>query len=338
MAAIFNLSTTRGINMLNIVLMVVSCAVAFFIPFELFLFSYAVLGPLHYLTEISWLHKRNYYTKGKYDFLWLLAFGIITTLAAVVPGYESWRDWGMNVVFIGFALSLLFVLIKDTYIKVIAAALLAVAAIIMQESNFYRLFFSVYLPTLIHVFIFTFIFMLYGSMKSNSTSGYASVGVMILCSLACFLVLPGFSGHQISEYVFKSYYNFHDVNVQFIRLFHLNEMIDFENKTLQVVFTSNTGVVVMRFIAFAYTYHYLNWFSKTSVIKWHQVPKKQMAVVLLLWAASVGFYAYNYTMGLKVLFLLSFLHVFLEFPLNFESFIGMGKIVTGWIKPKAGIG
>lgn len=69
---LFNLTTTRGINMLNIVLMVVSCAVAFFIPFELFLFSYAVLGPLHYLTEISWLHKRNYYTKGRYDFVWLL--------------------------------------------------------------------------------------------------------------------------------------------------------------------------------------------------------------------------------------------------------------------------
>lgn len=331
---LFNLTTTRGINMLNIVLMVVSCAVAFFIPFELFLFSYAVLGPLHYLTEISWLHKRNYYTKGRYDFVWLLVFGIITTLAAVVPGYESWRDWGMNVVFIGFVLSLLFVLIKDTYIKVIAAALLAVAAIIMQESTFYKLFFSVYLPTLIHVFVFTFLFMLYGSMKTNSASGYASVGVMIICSLACFLLLPGFSGHQISEYVFKSYYNFHEVNVQFIRLFHLDEMIDFENKTLQVVFTSNAGVVVMRFIAFAYTYHYLNWFSKTSVIKWHQVPKKQMALVLILWAASVGFYAYNYTMGLKVLFLLSFLHVFLEFPLNFESFIGMGKIVSGWVKPK----
>ena len=36
-----------------------------------FLFAYAVLGPEHYLTEISWLHKRGYFTRGKYDFLLL---------------------------------------------------------------------------------------------------------------------------------------------------------------------------------------------------------------------------------------------------------------------------
>ena len=57
------------INYLNIGLMLVSCAVALFIPFELFLFAYAVLGPAHYFTEISWLHKRGYFMRGKHDFL-----------------------------------------------------------------------------------------------------------------------------------------------------------------------------------------------------------------------------------------------------------------------------
>ena len=41
------------LNYLNIGLMAASCAVAWFLPFELFLLAYAVLGPLHYLTEIS---------------------------------------------------------------------------------------------------------------------------------------------------------------------------------------------------------------------------------------------------------------------------------------------
>src|ERR1043165_8502495 len=41
--------------------MIFSCVAAFVLPFELFLFSYAVLGPLHYLTEISWLHDRKYF-------------------------------------------------------------------------------------------------------------------------------------------------------------------------------------------------------------------------------------------------------------------------------------
>src|SRR3954466_6053945 len=59
------------IHHLNTGLIILSCLVAFFIPFELFLFSYGVLGPLHYLTEIGWLHKKNYFTKGKYDFIFL---------------------------------------------------------------------------------------------------------------------------------------------------------------------------------------------------------------------------------------------------------------------------
>ena len=79
----------------------------------------------------------------------------------------------------------------------------------------------------------------------------------------------------------------------------------------------------MRFIAFANTYHYLNWFSKTEVIKWHQVPRKQLLTVLLLWVASVALYAYDYYVGLVALYFLSMLHVLLEFPLNYRSFIGI---------------
>ncbi|MFZ1592043.1 MAG: hypothetical protein WAT27_08150, partial [Chitinophagales bacterium] len=60
--------------------MLVSAIAAFIIPFELFLFSYAVLGPLHYLTEISWLHKRQYFSPKKRDYIPLV---IITLLIAI---------------------------------------------------------------------------------------------------------------------------------------------------------------------------------------------------------------------------------------------------------------
>ncbi len=66
-----SLTKTDRINFLNIGLMLFSCVVALFIPFELFLFAYAVLGPAHYLTEISWLQKRQFFTKGEHDY-WLL--------------------------------------------------------------------------------------------------------------------------------------------------------------------------------------------------------------------------------------------------------------------------
>src|SRR5258708_35699939 len=42
-------------------LMLLALAVAYVLPFELLLLSYAILGPVHYLTEISWLHDRKYF-------------------------------------------------------------------------------------------------------------------------------------------------------------------------------------------------------------------------------------------------------------------------------------
>tara|TARA_B100000315_G_scaffold237790_1_gene254911 strand:+ start:401 stop:706 length:306 start_codon:yes stop_codon:yes gene_type:complete len=83
--------------------------------------------------------------------------------------------------------------------------------------------------------------------------------------------------------------------------------------------------MIMRFIAFAYTYHYLNWFSKTSIIKWHKVPTSFVVVTLLMWTASVGLYVADYRLGIAVLSFFSLLHVFLEFPLNYRSFVGIGK-------------
>ena len=40
---------------------------------------------------------------------------------------------------------------------------------------------------------------------------------------------------------------------------------------------------------------------------------------------SVALYLYNYRVGLMALYFLSFLHVFLEFPLNWVSFKGIGE-------------
>ena len=58
-------------DVLNLGLMLVALALAFILPFWLFLFSYAVLGPLHYLTEIGWLNKKQFFTTSKLDYLQL---------------------------------------------------------------------------------------------------------------------------------------------------------------------------------------------------------------------------------------------------------------------------
>ena len=82
-------SRDAQINYINIGLMFMSAVLAFFMPFETFLFAYAFIGPLHYLTEISWLHDRQYFSKGKYDFAFLLIIGVILSIAAFANDFES---------------------------------------------------------------------------------------------------------------------------------------------------------------------------------------------------------------------------------------------------------
>src|SRR5215212_6090207 len=68
--------------------MVVACAAVFVAPFHLFLFAYAILGPLHYLTEISWLHDRDYFApRRNARRWWLLLVGV--AMAVLLYGYVS---------------------------------------------------------------------------------------------------------------------------------------------------------------------------------------------------------------------------------------------------------
>jgi len=79
---------------------------------------------------------------------------------------------------------------------------------------------------------------------------------------------------------------------------------------------SNIGLQIQSLIAFAYTYHYLNWFSKTSIIKWHKIDRRKLIAIIVIWLTSLGLYYYDYKVGLAILYFISVLHVILEFPLN----------------------
>lgn len=317
------------IHHLNTGLIILSCLVAFYIPFELFLFSYGILGPLHYLTEIGWLHKKNYFTKGKYDFL-------ILTVTCIVMVYYNFNPpkKGLGIIpdLLAFALftSVALVFIKDWLYRAVVIVLAIISISYLNNASNYFVWIGIFLPTIIHVFIFTWLFMLYGVLKERSWAGLTSVITLIVCSLLIFLIQPQNLFYQVSDYTQRSYALFGELNYRLISLFNMDKITD-----IKQIYTSNAGFVIMRFIAFAYTYHYLNWFSKTSVIKWHQVPKMVLAGTIILWIASVALYIIDYNLGLKVLFFLSFLHVFLEFPLNIVSFNGIGKELVSLIKGKA---
>ncbi|HWB63885.1 MAG TPA: hypothetical protein VG603_10270, partial [Chitinophagales bacterium] len=208
---------------------------------------------------------------------------------------------------------------------------LFVGFLIYNTQPFFLLF-AIFLPTLIHVFVFTGLFILFGALKSKSPTGIASLLVFATCAISFFVFFPQFGFYHVTDYAQKTLTQsgFIDVNGSFMKLFRLG------TATTENIFSSKMGFGIMRFIAFAYTYHYLNWFSKTSVIKWHQVPKNWLATVIVLWLLSVGLYAYNYITGLIWLYFLSMLHVFLEFPLNYRSFIGIGEEIgtmAGFRKP-----
>jgi hypothetical protein len=371
--------TLNQINYLNIGLMVVSLVAAFILPFEVFLFSYAFLGPAHYLTEISWLHDRQYFSQKKFDFMPLLLISVIILLGSkyVLGDFyvKQLEGIGMELTFGAFLIALIFVAVKEWPFRIVALFIGFAFILLTRESSATQTIFGVYLPTLIHVYIFTGAFILFGSLKSKSTSGYISFLVFLICPILCFVLFTDTSWYEPSSWGYTNYVaTFADLNTDLnidvlnnnpFNMQYISDNAAFYNPDFitevmkspsimmgidslpkeffrpeiassaifpivytepnRLLYLDHTFVLVGRFIAFAYTYHYLNWFSKTSVIKWHDVSKWRFFLVVALWLGSIALYFKDYDLGFKWLFFLSFAHVLLEFPLNHQSFIGIGK-------------
>ncbi|MCF8408119.1 MAG: hypothetical protein K9G36_04025 [Crocinitomicaceae bacterium] len=411
------LTRDAQINYLNISLMFLSAIGAFFLPFEVFLFAYAFLGPLHYLTEISWLHDRNYFSKGKYDFIVLVIIGVLLSYAAFAKDfgvntdfYEAFVEANLFDKLLVLALfsAIIFALVENLIVKIISILFLFVfisgwlSPERSADNNASTTVFALtsLLPTLIHVYVFTGLFMLYGALKSRSKTGLISVATFIVIPIILVFYTPvDPKTNFLSDFGKKAYYadgdGFFYTNVSILDHFKLideplltnkqyldsvvnkksadnqipvaeraritdslknklaenfivpNQESEYYNKPIPVkfaipintkeyywnsIFFSTFGIMLMRFIAFAYLYHYLNWFSKTEVIRWHKVPKIRFALVIGLWLTACGLYAYDYALGLSFLFFLSFSHVLLEFPLNIVSIVGIGKETLSIVK------
>jgi hypothetical protein len=324
---------TDRINFLNIGLMLISCVVALYIPFELFLFAYAVLGPAHYLTEISWLQKRGFFTRGKYDY-WILG-GLAALLFLSTPwssqNYNQQGSFGTaTYTFLALGSALVLVLTDRIVPRILGlAAVAGLAFLVVNASAFLVVMWATFVPTLIHVYLFTGFFILYGALKEHSRSGYLAFCVFLLCPLICWFVDP--RRYTPSAYVVVSYFkNFSLLNLTILGLDTPHTRDEGAAAGLKI-FSSDSGLIVMRFIAFAYTYHYLNWFSKTKIIRWHEVGVQRLVAIGALWLASIGIYIYDYSLGFKVLFCLSFMHIYLEFPLNHLSIMGTFREVRSRI-------
>lgn len=320
--------TNTRIDVLNIGLIVISFIAALLFPFSVFLFAYAVLGPLHYLTEINWIRSKKYFTDSS-SWKWTaMLFSIGLTIPLFISHFVSsltdsplsaaliWFSAHTNaLIFIALSISVSFVVTSNKKIRFAIAFASLIAAIFLNNAPIYILLIGALIPTIIHVYIFTLLFMISGALKSKSRLGFLSSGLMILIAIAIiFLPIDGTLYH-FSDLLKSTFLenNFHVTNTIVRQALGVSDGRSF-------FFYETLELKVQIFIAFAYIYHYLNWFSKTTIIGWHKnLTKSSSLVILFVWLAIVILFAIDYKTGFVIALFFSFLHVILEFPVNVLS-------------------
>lgn len=318
-------SNSQVTDLINSLLMLVSALVAWKLPFHLFLFSYAVLGPLHYLTEIFWLREKNYFLPVKKNYLWIILPAILVSVLIWLNELDEVKNWSIfkqygnsfisALFFCGFAVAVSLTLFSKTVYRVAIIAASIALSFLLAKQGVYLFIFGVLFATLIHVSLFTFLFVLQGAIKTKNNAAYFSLVVYLVCVISLF-TLPFYSKqYTFSKDLYENFIksSFQYVNYSIATFFHATE-----NGPYNLL--SENALRIQSFIAFSYTYHYLNWFSKVNIIKWHKVSGNSWKIITLLWLASIALYRYDYKVGFMALILLSLLHVFLEFPLNVLTF------------------
>jgi len=328
--------TFPDIDSINILLMLISLVLSLLYPFELFLFSYIVLGPLHYMTEISWLKERDFFinpgTETKSLFLVaILSIGIIIMVDLFDLGLITGLSEEGSLVlqrlftvglFVAFVLALILTLPLSKREKFLFGLASLGLGLFFSNHVWFIVIIGIFIPTLIHTTIFTGVFMLEGALKKKKLIGFLALLVFIICN-GFFFLYPSIDANILtSEWVQNLFLDsdFYYVNLNFYNLFYASTGETF-------VLDSSIGTRIQGFIAFAYTYHYLNWFSKTKIIKWHLTPRPWLVFSVVVWGASIALHIIDMKVGILFIATLSLLHVYLEFPLNHRSFRNIGSII-----------
>lgn len=287
-------------------LMLAALALAYVLPFELLLLSYAILGPVHYLTEISWLHERRYFM----PWPWLAGVLVVLTIAAI--NVTSWQSAGL-LIWVALVLAALAAIRMSWLARAVLAAVAVVLTWIIFTQDFFVAITAALIPTLVHVSLFTLVFMIVGAHRARSWSQAALIGVYVV-AIAFIFALPPDAPVRWPHFDQVGWRYFAAVAPA------LGRFVGMPGWQIDHRFAG--------LLSFVYTYHYLNWFIKADVIRWRDVPKWRLVTVTMLGIAATGLYFYDYDYGFRLLLFLSMLHVLLEFPLNALSFRQLGGIVV----------
>ena len=166
--------------------------------------------------------------------------------------------------------------------------------------------------------------MLYGALRNNSMPGYVSVALTLLVPVIIALVPINGQSYFFSTFMMDTFGNnkFHLTNVLLAKFLGLSDGTSF-------VFKRSLDLKLQVFISFAYLYHYLNWFSKTTIIGWHKnLTQTKSLTIVVLWLVMAGLFYYDYRVGFLAALFFSFLHVLMEFPLNVFTIKEIGKALT----------
>jgi hypothetical protein len=294
-------------------LMLAALGLTYLVPFELLLLSYVVLGPAHYFTEISWLHDRKYFLPHR-------SVPIVLAIIAVIAALIDNASWFGLVMWLAFVVCALLAAATTA----LQATALAIAAIwltaVMAMNGLSLAVLGILLPTLIHVSLFTLVFMMLGAIRSGSKT-QAILVLFYLAAIMLLLAAPPSASTQIPAFAKVGHEYFGNVAPALGRLLGIADL------KLDTRLTS--------LLAFVYSYHYLNWFIKAEVIRWTDISRARLALIVAASAASTALYFYDYTFGFTVLLALSLVHVVLEFPLDSLALRQLGTAIGQSVAQKA---
>jgi hypothetical protein len=256
--------------------------------------SYVVLGPAHYATEISWLHDRKYFLPQQG-----VAIGLaVIAIAAALIDNAAWFGFVLWCAFVVCAMVAATTSALQSMVLFMVAVLLTV---VMLSNGLSIAVLGILLPTLIHVSLFTLVFMALGAWRSGARMQWLMVGLYV-AAIAAILVVPPTATTLIPSFATAGRDYFANVAPALGRLLGIPDL-RFDTRL--------TGL-----LAFVYTYHYLNWFIKAEVIRWTAMTRNRLLLVVAASAASTALYFYDYAFGFTVLLAFSLAHIVLEFPLN----------------------
>lgn len=295
-------------------LILVSYIWSLVLPYDGIWISFTFLGLLHFLTQISWLHDRRLFfqeqkvIQKQFFILFGALCAFIITLLYISPGEN------------GFYIALLY---ASTFIIALFLRLdsplkyvLIIFALLMFVGEWSKalFLFGILLPTVIHVGIFTLCFLIQGALRRGDYPGIISAFAWIIAVVAIFI--------------------FPHIEIIAPMQWFQEERLLWEPLAQNLSSVANVNLeIIFSFLTFIYTYHFLNWFSKTEVLKWHKMSPERSIGIAIFYVFAIFVCYWNYMLGYLFLLLpLSILHVVLEFPLDVQVLATLPKMVLSRVR------